>query len=209
MDQNISNILESNEKVIWQGIVNRKVLVIFLIISLAVTFIIGGILFAQQTINYSSNGQPKQISGSIIGIAIILIGLLISLLSFFSDIVKNYAITQKRVIIKSGLIGTDFKSIYFDQIKNIVVDVGLIGKIFSVGSVKIDIGKTETYSTGGGRARSGYSQGQVRTRTMYDVLKHIDTPYEVYKYLQKTLEGRKESLYSGRADRESNPEAYK
>ena len=209
MDPNINNILESNEKVVWKGIVNRRVLVIFLIISLVVTFIIGGILFAQQTINYTSNGQLKQISSSIIGIAIILIGLLISLLSFFSDIVKNYAITQKRVIIKSGLIGTDFKSIYFDQIKNVIVDVGLIGKIFSVGSVKIDIGKTETYSTGGGHTRGGYSQSQVRTRTMYDVLKHIDNPYEVYKYLQKTLEGRKESLYSGRADRESNPEAYK
>ncbi|MBI2110622.1 PH domain-containing protein [Candidatus Woesearchaeota archaeon] len=202
MDPNISNILESNEKVVWQGIVNRKVLFTILIISLAVTFIIG-IVFVQQTI------QPKQISGSIVGITIILIGLLISLFSFFSDIVKNYAITKKRVIIKSGLIGTDFKSIYFDQIKNIIVDVGLIGKIFGVGSVKIDIGKTETYSTGGGRTSRGYSQGQIRTRTMYDVLKHIDNPYEVYKYLQKTLEGRKESLYSGRADRESNPKFYK
>ena len=193
MDPDINNILESNEKVVWQGIVNRKVLVTILIMFLAVTFIIGGIVFAQQTINYTFNEQPKQISGSIVGIAIILIGLLISLLSFFSNIVKNYAVTQKRVIIKSGLIGTDFKSIYFDKIKNIIVDVGLIGKIFSVGSVKIDIGKTETYSTGGGRTSRGYSQGQVRTRTMYDVLKHIDNPYEVYKYLQKTLEGRKKA----------------
>lgn len=195
MNPDISNILESNEKIVWQGIVNRKALVAFLIISLIVTFIIGGIFFTQQTINYTSNGQPKQISGSIVGIVIMLIGLLLSLLSFFSDMVKNYAITKKRVIIKSGLIGTDFKSIYFDQIKNIIVDVGLIGKIFSVGSVKIDIGKTEIYSGG---------KGQVRTKTAYDVLKHIDAPYEVYKYLQKTLEGRKESLYSGRADKESN-----
>jgi len=208
MDPNISYMLEPNEQVVWQGVVNRKVLTTFLIISLAITFIIGGILFAQQTINYTSNGQPKQISGSIIGIAIVVIGLLASLVSFFSNIVKNYAITQKRVIIKSGLIGTDFKSIYFDQIKNIIVDVGLIGKIFNVGSVKIDIGKTETFSSGGGRTGSGYNQGQIRTKTMYDVLKHIDNPYEVYKYLQKTLEGRKESLYSGRADRESNPQAY-
>jgi len=205
MNPNINNILESNEKVVWQGIINRKVLITTLIIFLAVTFIIGGIVAAQQTINYTFNEQPKQISGSIAGIAIILIGLLISLFSFFSDIVKNYAVTQKRIIIKSGLIGTDFKSIYFDQIKNIIVDVGLIGKIFSVGSIKIDIGKTETYSTGGNHN----APSQVRTRTMYDVLKYIDNPYEVYKYLQKTLEGRKESLYSGRADIESNPSAYK
>lgn len=205
MDPDINTILEPKEKIVWQGIVNRKVLVTFLIISLAVTFTISGVLFAQQTINYTSNGQPKQISGSIIAIVIILIGLLASLLSFFSDIVKNYVITQKRAIIKSGLIGTDFKSIYFDQIKNVIVDVGLIGKIFNVGSIKIDVGKTETYSTGGTRN----APSQIRTRTMYDTLKYVDSPYEAYKYFQQTLEGRKEMLYSGRADREAHPEAYK
>lgn len=210
MDTNINNILESSEKIVWQGIINRKVLITNLIIFIAVVLIIGGIVFAQQTITYSSNNEEtKQISSSIISIIIIAVGFLIAFLSYFSSIVTNYAITQKRVIIKSGLIGTDFKSIYFDQIKNIIVDVGLIGKIFSVGTIKIDIGKTETYSAGGGRTHSGSSQNQIRTRTVYDYLKHIDNPYEVYKHLQKTLEGRKESLYSGRADRESNPEAYK
>lgn len=209
MDQRLDRILAPNEKVAWRGVVNRRVLVTLLVISLMVLLFIGGIVSAQQTLHYTSNGQPKQISGPVVGIAIIVIGLLIVSLSFFSDMVKAYAITQKRVVIKSGLIGTDFKSIPFDQIKNVVVDVGLIGKIFHVGSVKIDIGKTKTYSSGvdSGR-RHGPGMGTIRTKTMYDVLKHIDQPYDVYTHLHRVLEGRKESLYSGRADRESNPKAY-
>jgi len=127
---------------------------------------------------------------------------------FFVNVVKEYGITNKRVIIKSGIIGTDYKSIYFDQIKNLVVNVGLIGVIFKVGTVKIDIGKTETYSSGGVRI-GAIQHHNVRTRTMYDNLKYINQPYQVYKYLQKTLSHRKESLYSGRADKESNPEYYK
>jgi uncharacterized membrane protein YdbT with pleckstrin-like domain len=202
MATNIQNILEASEKVMWQGKVNRKALLFILIVLLIITFAIGIFFLTKETINYTSNGNPAQISGKIIGLVIIILGLFISLLTFFQDLVKDYAVTEKRIIIKSGIIGTDFKSIYFDQIRNIFVDVGLIGKIFKVGSIKIDIGKTETYSTSG-RSR------EIRTKTMYEVLKHLDSPYDVFKNVQQTLETRKETLYSGRADRESNPEAYK
>ena len=90
------------------------------------------------------------------------------------------------------------------------MDVGIIGKIFNVGSVKIDVGKTATSSAGSYRTRRGIQiGGRTRTRTVYDTLLYIDQPYEVFKYLQKSLSRRKESLYSGRADRESNPENYK
>lgn len=203
VDPRINNILESNEKVVWQGVINRKVILFFSIFIFVVAFVIGSLAFTKGIFDYNLMGQSKRISGSTIGIIVILIGLVISLLSYFADKVKEYVITRKRIVIKSGLIGTDFKSIYFDQIKNIIVDVGIIGKIFNTGTIKIDIGKTETFSTGGGYTNRRYSSPQVQTTTMYDYLKHIDNPYGVYKYLQQTLESRKESLYSGRADRES------
>lgn len=205
MENRISNILEANEKVVWQGKVSRKVLAFVLIFSLIIIFAIGIFFLTKDSVSYTSNGQPAQTSGKIIGLIVIVLGSLLSLIMFFQDMVKDFAITEKRVIIKSGIIGTDFKSIYFDQIKNIFVDVGLIGKIFKVGSIKIDIGKTRTFSTGSGNGQST----QIETKTMYDVLKHIDNSYEVFKGLQGALETRKESLYSGRADRESHPEAYK
>ena len=201
----IKNILESNEKIVWQGKINRNVLIFSLIFPLIVVLIISLFFFSQKSVNVDfEGGSSRQFNGQLIGFAIIILGLIFSLIKFFVDFVKEYLITEKRVVIKSGIIGTDFKSIYFDQIKNVMVDVGLIGKIFKVGSIKIDIGKTRTYSTGG----TNNQPTRVETKTMYDVLKHIDSPYETFKYVQSSLEGRKESLYSGRADRESNPDKY-
>jgi len=201
----IQKIIHGAETIKWQGIVNRKVLTTILIIGLVITFALSAGLYIAETIPYSQDGVDKELSGSLVAAIVLGIGLFTNILSYFVNKVKEYAITEKRVIIKSGIIGTDFKSINFDQIKEALVDVGLIGKIFKVGSIKIDTGKTNTYSTGGGKN----SRGQVKTKTMYSVLKHIDHPYETYKLIQGHLQERKESLYSGRADRESNPDAYK
>ncbi|MEK6942797.1 MAG: PH domain-containing protein [Nanoarchaeota archaeon] len=192
MDADINAVLEPSEKIVWRGIINRKVLNFGLIFSLLIILSIGTYLIAATSF-------PKMY-----GAAVIALGIILSLFQFFSNRIKEYAVTQKRILIKSGLIGTDFKSIYFNEIKNLLVDVGIIGKMFSVGTVKIDVGKTQTYSTGGMRTQGGgYTPSQIQTRTMYDELKYIDDPYKIYKYLQSTLSGRLESLYSGRADKES------
>lgn len=202
MGQQINSILESNEKVVWEGAPNRKVLALHFILTTIITLAISWFMFSLKVINYTNEntGQPGQVSGSTVGIIVLGIGLLIAVSTLVYRLVVHYAITHKRVIIKSGLIGTDFKSVYFDQIKNIIVDVGLIGKIFSTGSIKIDIGKVDIDTD---------SKGHVSSRTKYDVLSQIDKPYEVYKNMQSSLEERKESLYSGRADKESNPEDHK
>lgn len=200
MDTNINSILQSGENIVWQGVINRKVLVAGLIISLTIISIIGALLFSKESIHYTSNGQAAQVSGSVVGMIIVGVGVSLSLFIFFQNLVKAYAVTPKRVIIKSGLIGTDYQSVYFEQIKEVLVNVGLIGKIFGVGTVKIDTGKTETYSSGGSGQSGG---GQIRTRTMYTSLSNIDTPYDVYKYVNDTVAARKESLYSGRADRQN------
>lgn len=204
MQPHIATILDSTEAVKWQGQVNRKVLNTSLTIGLVIAIGIGVALFFKETITYTQNGVEKQFSGSLAGIIVASLGSILTVLSYVSDRIKEYAITQKRIIIKSGIIGTDFKSINFDQIREAIIDVGLIGKIFGVGSIKIDTGKTETYSSGGNKN----NRGAIRTRTMFDTLKHIDAPYETYKIIQGTLDNRKESLYSGRADREAHPEVY-
>ncbi|MBU1111969.1 MAG: hypothetical protein KJ896_04250, partial [Nanoarchaeota archaeon] len=74
MDSEINKILEDREQIVWQDKINRKVLTTVLIISLVVVFIISGIFYSLETINYTSNDVPKQISGWIIGSAILLIG---------------------------------------------------------------------------------------------------------------------------------------
>ena len=200
MDTGINNILVEGEQVVWEGKMNRKVIISTHIVALAIMMVIGWYLFGLNTISYrSEDGNLGQVSGQLIGGIIWLAGLFFVGTSYLGNVVTSYVITKKRIILKSGIIGTDFKSIYFDQIKNIIVEVGLVGKIFGTGSIKIDTGKIEISTSGG----HGNNAGHATSKTAYDVLKNIDTPYDVYKYTQQSLEGRKESLYSGRADEES------
>ena len=202
MTKEIEAVLEPQEQIVWQDVINRKVMTFNLLIALIIVIGISFFFFSQEVINYNSGNVPKTIAGATVGWFFLAAGLFFSVLGFLSNFVKIYTITNKRVLIKSGLIGTDFNSIYFTEVRTVNVNVGLIDKIFSVGTLNIDTGKVETVSSGSGEnRRSG-------TQTAYDKLLHINKPYEVYKYFQITLTGRQESLYSGRADRENNPEAY-
>ncbi|MEK6968673.1 MAG: PH domain-containing protein [Nanoarchaeota archaeon] len=85
-----------------------------------------------------------------------------------------FAITDKRVILQSGIIGRDFKMADFDQISNAEVDVGIFDKIFG--------GKTGSISV--------YTPGNVR-QTRYGTinvphkLANILDPYEVFKFFKK------------------------
>lgn len=198
----IESILESKEQVIWQGKINRKVLFFNLIIGLIIIVLISGFLFKQDIINYTSNDMPKEMKGYTAGTAILGIGLLFILLNYFQNIVKKYAITKKRVIIKSGIIGTDFKSIYYNEIKSSLVVVGLIGKIFNVGTIKIDLGETRISSNATQNSK-GIAHTSTSSHKVYEELKYISNPYEIYKYFQSLTNERLESLYSGRADREN------
>lgn len=198
-EQEISAVLEPEEKIVWQGVINRKASIFYHTFALLVVLAFAYYPFSQEIIEYTSNGIPKTASGPTVGWIILAPGIALCLLSFFSDYVKRYVITSKRVLLRSGLVGTDFNSIYFTQVRSVNVKVGLIDKIFSVGSLNIDTGKIETVTS----SEEGHATSQ--TRTAYDKLLHIDNPYEVYKYFQETLSDRQESLYSGRADMENNP----
>ncbi len=115
------------------------------------------------------------------GIIILVIGIITSHLSYTTT---YYTITNKRAIIQSGIIGRDFKSIEFDKMQNISVNVGLLGVIFKVGDIRIFTGEMEST---GRKDDSGM-------RAKYDLFKSITSPQEVLKKLQTHLSKRKEKL---------------
>lgn len=49
----------------------------------------------------------------------------------------SYAFTDKRIIIRSGLVGIDFKYIYYTDINTVQVSVGILDRLFKVGDIKI------------------------------------------------------------------------
>lgn len=100
------------------------------------------------------------------------------ILSFVFSIVyyKNrfYALTNKRLIIRSGILGIDFKSLDFDKIGAIDVQVSVVDKILArnTGSVKC------------GSAASPL----VNNQSGYFYLSNVEKPYELYKEIQHLIE---------------------
>lgn len=178
MDSNLQAILEPNEKIIWQGKVDRRILFFLLVISLAIVLI-----FSVFLISITSNNSAFSFLVSLVLLGSVLI-------NFFINYVKVFTITDKRIVVRSGIIGTDYNSIFFTEIKTVNVRVDLIDKIFAVGTINVDTGKIETLSDG----------KSSQTKTAFDRLSYINQPYEVYKILQNTLSSRQEKLYSGQTN---------
>lgn len=49
----------------------------------------------------------------------------------------EYAVTDKRIIIRNGLIGYEYKSIYYTEIADVTLRVGMIDRMLGVGDVLI------------------------------------------------------------------------
>lgn len=105
----------------------------------------------------------------------VLLPISLFLFSFLSKIFSYnntiYAFTNKRVMVRSGFIGTDFKIIDYDKISDIQVTVNFIERVFNVGTIKFYSGRTE-------------SNDGITTK-LYDRWEAISTPYEVFKQLKK------------------------
>lgn len=79
-----------------------------------------------------------------------------------------YGFTNKRIMLRSGFWGTDFKSIDYDAIKEMEVTVNPIENMLGVGSVRFFTGRT---------GRKG--------APVYDRFIGIANPYEIYKQLKQ------------------------
>ncbi len=85
----------------------------------------------------------------------------------------KYAITDKRIIVQTGIIGRDFSFIDFDQITNIEVDVNIFDLLFSKSSGTILV----------------FSAGNIKTYRDGSVpepykMQHVPDPYLVFKKLK-------------------------
>ena len=104
----------------------------------------------------------------------------------------RYAITTKRVMLRSGFFGIDFKAVDFDKIQNLEVNVGPLEKLFNVGSIRIYSGQLVHTEHG--------------SRSVADVFKGIENPYAVFKQLkQVSMDIRSDLNYPNQLRPEENP----
>ena len=169
----IAKVLEPKEKVIWDG---KPKYVPYMI-----SMFFGGLIFGLLLGALAYYFLKSVLAGVVVGIIIFIVAFFFGNLSYKAT---HYALTNKRVIFQSGIIGRDFRSVNYDDIKNASAKVGLIGVIFHVGDINIFTG--EITSTGG-------KNQQIAPK--YDTIQAVDKPYDVLRLLQKNLSQREEKLY--------------
>ena len=114
---------------------------------------------------------------------IVILGILIICMSlnvlFFALSYKNtyYAYTNKRVIIRKGIIGVDYKSLDMDMIGAVTVNVGILDKLVHKNTGTISYGSTASPVGGQNGPMFKFS--------------HITTPYETYKEIKSVIDEHK------------------
>lgn len=184
----IKDMLDDGEQILWQGKPNKKSYILsnflkmlpiaLLWLAFDSTFIV---LIVQ---NFNEIGAFIWLF--IVFFAFHLMPVWIWLGNFIKSIIEikniEYAVTDKKIIIKSGVIATDFKIFLYSEVTGAFMRRGLIDKIFKVGDIYIN------------------------TTSQKGVLYDIDAPYQVYKLVQQASNDIKSDIYYPNAFRpEDNP----
>lgn len=82
----------------------------------------------------------------------------------------KYYVTDKRIILQTGFVGTDYQTIYYKDIRNVNLKIGIIDKLLGVGDIYFEIG---TYT----------SNNKIINHAFLD----IEKPHEIYPRLQKIV----------------------
>ena len=61
----------------------------------------------------------------------------------------KYYVTDKRIIIKNGFFAENYQTIYYKDIRNVNLSIGLIDKMLGVGDIHFDINGRNMYNTQG------------------------------------------------------------
>lgn len=137
------------------------------------------------------DGSPNYYlwGSSILFTAYSLLFIINSILSFGNT---SYAYSTKRIMIRTGFIGTDFKTIDYDKIAQSEVNVNMVERIYNVGTIRFSAGDKD-------------SQG----RFLYDRFISIKDPYEIFKLIKKTTVDIKTDFHYPNAKRPNENPGYK
>lgn len=191
---NIDDVLDSDEKVLWRGKPNAKSYVLANILKMmpiaVLWLVIDGLIIYFITRGLIEGQIPLAMLAFFIPFFLLhLTPVWIWIANTVKAVkeVKNleYAVTDKRVIIRSGMIGIDFKFINYTEIDSVNVKVGLIDKIFNVGDI--------------------YINSSVNSGVLWDV----SDPYGIGRALQKVTMDIKSDIHYPNAMRPDNNPGYK
>jgi len=172
----ITKVLNPDEKVLWSGN-PKKAPFLF---SFALLGLFFGAIIYFSGLSYSISKPEYYILFSFLAILAFALFFFVGYLYYR---VTYYAITDRRVILQSGIFGRSYKSIDFDKIQNVSVVIGLFNYIFRTGTIKIFSG--EIGSSGGNNAG---------VQPIFDQIVFIQNPDSTLRILQEALSHKKEAV---------------
>lgn len=179
MENLFDNILDSDEKII-KVLKPNKFKFFWSSVLGAIIFTLFFVGFGIMTVTIPDElGEVAPIGVLIVIVALVVVlDFLLIFCTYLSYKKRFYAYSNKRVIIRCGVIGVDYKSLDIDMIGAIDVGVGLLDKLFRKNTGTISFGSVASPMTaGGGAAFSFYS---------------VQNPYELYKEIKTVINETKE-----------------
>lgn len=168
--KNIEDVIGSDEQILWSGKPKKRAFLINAFTKMLPIALIW-LLFDGAFIGLMIGTMDEILAPVKIFMVVFFLFHLMPVWIWLSNVLTanrqhenlEYAFTQKRIIIKSGIIGIDFKNIYYSEIDSVNLRVGLVDRIEKVGDIYIK-------SIGG-------------ANVLYD----LENPYTLTEKLQKIV----------------------
>ncbi|MDO4789327.1 MAG: PH domain-containing protein [Johnsonella sp.] len=174
----IERMIEQDESVLWSGKPDKLIYSIgspfFYIFALIWGAVDTGFIFLFMLAGEGAvEGPPTVflIPFFILHMTPVWIAILGPIYRFFSSSKVEYLLTNKRIYIKSGLIGADIRSLELYEVQNLSVDVGLLEKMRGAGTILL--------------TANAHNSSRNSSSPWKNKLLHISDPYEVYKLIQR------------------------
>ncbi len=167
----VEDILTEGEKILVSLVPNRKVFMLESFFKGLPLALIWGVFDGIFISFIFSNNLYEQIGPFVVGIIFFFLIHLIPVWLYIGNIIKrlagykniNYYLTNKRIIVRSGIIGIDYKFLFYPDIATVNVKVGIFDRMFKVGDVYI------------------------RSATQAICLEDIDNPYQYSSRIQQVI----------------------
>ena len=181
MEKLFEKILDDDEKIVKVLKPHKGKFLFSVLLTWGVSFLLFAIM-GILGILFPGEGMEVELIYLVIPIGLWVVSMLVVLL-FALIYYKNlyYAYSNKRIIIRSGIFGVDFKSLDMSMIGAVNVYVSLIDKVLRKDTGSIMFGSTAS-PIGGQNAGAGYRYN------------HIKAPYETCKEIKSSIDAYKKNV---------------
>ena len=162
MEFTIKNILEDDERILWQGKPNYKR---YMYTTYLAYVCVAPLLFVISLYFLMVSVLAFLISCSVILLLVVFIGFIFG--HFAKKGCQNmlYAFTNKRIISQHGIVAPNYKSIDYSKISDISLQIGYINNKYNTGTIIL-----------------------MSNARLLNSLSYLDNPYDAFKTIKKICE---------------------